>query len=106
MERPGTNVPRGEGDTAGQLYHVLGGPLPVERNEQTCQLFRREEDGQDYDVVSEDIVGLSYEVPIITRNKMEAEQEDYEKDNHDYSMVNEFAMGQSYEVPLQVDKVD
>ena len=98
---------RGEGDTAGPLYHVLEGPLPVESVDHTYQLLGREEEGQDYDVVSEDIVGISYKVPITTRNKTEQfEEEDYHKNDQDYSMVNDFTTERrSYKVPVQLVKV-
>ena len=104
--RAGTNPSRGEGDTAGPLNHVLEGPLPVESVEHTYQLLGREEEGQDYDVVSEDIVGISYEVPITTRNKTEQFEEEHQENDQDYSMVNDFTTERkSYKVPAQAVKV-
>ena len=97
---------RGEEDTAGPLYHVLEGPLPVESVDHTYQLLGREEEGQDYDVVSEDIVGISYEVPITTRNKTEQFEEEHQQNDQDYSIVNDFTMERkSYKVPVQAVKV-
>ena len=96
---------RGEEDTAGPLYHVLERPLPVESVEHTYQLLGKEEEGQDYDVVSEDIVGISYEVPITTRNKTEQFEEEHQENDQDYSMVNDFTVEQrSYKVPVQAVK--
>ena len=97
---------RGEGDTAGPLYHVLEGPLPVESVDHTHQLLGREEEGQDYDVVSEDIVGISYKVPITTRNRTEQFEEEHQENDQDYSMVNDFTMERrSYKIPVQAVKV-
>ena len=104
--RAGTNPSRGEGDTAGPPNHVLEGPLPVESVDHTYQLLGREEEGQDYDVVSEDIVGISYEVPITTRNKTEQFEEEHQENDQDYSMVNDFTTERkSYKVPVQLVKV-
>ena len=103
--RAGTNPSRGEGDTAGPPNHVLEGPLPVESVDHTYQLLGKEEDGQDYDIVSEDIVGISYEVPITTRNKTEQFEEEHQENDQDYSMVNDFTTERkSYNVPVQAVK--
>ena len=59
-------------------------------------------EGQDYEVVSEDIVGISSEVPITTRNKMEQFEEEHQENDQDYSMVNDFTVERrSYKVPVK-----
>ena len=62
-------------------------------------------EGQYYEVVSEDIVGISSEVPITTRNKTEQFEEEHQENDQDYSMVNDFTTERkSYKVPVQAVK--